>query len=100
MSNQHNFAAIVLLSIYLSVGCARSNQVYDPRLVALEDVVWSNPDSAITILSTFSVNYLPECDQNMWHLWHELASLKTSNPIHPDSIMRGVVVIFKRRMTN
>lgn len=79
----------------ISVGCKRSVGPLNEQIMLAESLVWTSPDSSMTILESIDVDSLPYGDQMYWQLEYEHASSRLGLPMSPDTIMETVIQYFK-----
>lgn len=74
----------------LVIGCSR-NPKADALLYSAEELIGTNPDTALKVLDSIDVESLTKRQQMRYHLNHALAQNRTYTPFTSDSIMKEVV---------
>jgi len=96
MGKKQYIAFLFLIALAL-LGCTPRNTISDPALQQASDLLWSDTDSAMSLLSAVSADALNDYDAHRCELLRAHLRLKRTQQLPPDANLAGLSDYFLRR---
>lgn len=96
MGKRRHISLLLLIAVAL-LGCTPRNTISDPALQQASDFLWSNPDSAMSLLSAIPADALNDYDAHRYQLLRAHLQLKRTQQLPPDARLAELSDYFHRR---